>query len=116
MLETPVATRFEAQARQLVASGLLHGGPFPRKVEIALTGADPARMVVDTTTGEVEPRKGMAPPLCLSTPRRAFEDLVGRGPMAWLAAYDKGIVEIQGDPVKVEMVEVFIEKVLRPSV
>lgn len=116
MLETPAATRFQAQVERLIASGSLHGAPLPRTVELALTGADPARFVVDTETGEIRPREGMAPPLCLSVPRRIFEDLAGQGPMAWMAAYDKGVIDIQGDPVKVDVVEVYIEKVLRPKV
>lgn len=115
MLETPAATRFQAQVERLIDSGLLHGAPLPRKVEVALTGADPARFVVDSHTGEVAARQGMAPPMCIAIPRRIFEDLAGKGPMDWLAAYDKGVIEIQGDPVKVDVVQVYIEKVLRPK-
>ncbi len=116
MLEIPAVTRFQGQLEGLIDSGVLHGAPVPRKVELALGGADPARFVVDTSTGEITPRQGMAPPLSISIPRKAFEDLAGKGPMAWLAAYDKGLLEIQGAPSKVEVAEVYIERVLRPKV
>lgn len=116
MLRTPTLTLFEEELRRAIKAHPEREPPLPATVELVLTGADPQRLIVETRTGRLEPRGQLGSALSIHVPSKEFEALVARGLKAWLWAYDRGVVRIEGAPAKVEAVQVYIERVLRRAV